>query len=77
MNQSIGQKFNVISLLRFAAPSIIMMVFMSVIYDHRWFLYCQVCRKRSSFGCEYCLSGSECVICLWYYVRNRRQCDRS
>ena len=30
MNQSIGQKFNVISLLRFAAPSIIMMVFMSL-----------------------------------------------
>lgn len=30
MNQSIGQKFNVISLIRFAAPSIIMMVFMSL-----------------------------------------------
>lgn len=55
MNQSIGQKFNVISLLRFAAPSIIMMVFMSLYTIIDGFFIARYAGKRSSFGCEYCL----------------------
>ena len=79
MTNSIAQKFNVFSLLKFAFPTMVMMVFMSL-YTIVDGIFCiQTCREQCVVRGQYRLSGHQSDVCMRDYAINRweRHCRTS
>ncbi len=72
MSQSLAKDFNFRSLLKFAFPSIIMMIFMSLQYCG-WLFHRTVRGQHGAFRRQYRLSCRQHSSCRRHHVRYRRQ----
>ena len=74
MSYSIAKDFRFFSLLRFALPTMIMMVFMSLYTIVDGILISRLANPRT-FRNQYCISSAEPRDRHRRHARNRRKCD--
>ena len=75
MSYSIAKDFRFFSLLRFALPTMIMMVFMSLYTIVDGIFISRLVRNRRTFRNQYCISSAEPRDRHRRHARNRRKCD--
>ena len=79
MTNSIAQKFNVFSLLKFAFPTMVMMVFMSLYTIVDGIFVSRLVGSNALSAVQYRLSGHQSDVCMRDYAINRweRHCRTS